>query len=209
MDMQVKNVRVEPLQIEVAEFLLVGSAPYVQNRFSSRVQAGIRETQAAGSQSKKGKARQAKDFAALYKAAQYISAAGWHGQPCAAYRNAFISACRVCGFAMTRAKMSIFIEADGHDAIDGTPLIRILKGKPRHVEHMARNDNGSADIRVRAMFDDWSVKLRVRYDAGQFSSADVANLVVRAGVQVGVGEGRPDSKDSAGMGWGTFAVAGP
>jgi len=33
-------------------------------------------------------------------------------------------------------------------------------------------------------------------------------LLARVGMQVGIGEGRPDSKNSAGMGWGLFEVVG-
>jgi hypothetical protein len=47
----------------------------------------------------------------------------------------------------------------------------------------------------------------VVYDADQFTLEDVSNLLARAGMQVGIGEGRPDSKMSAGMGWGTFRIA--
>ena len=50
--------------------------------------------------------------------------------------------------------------------------------------------------------------LRMKYDAGQFTSTDIANLLVRAGAQVGIGEGRPDSKFSAGLGFGTFTLEG-
>ena len=46
----------------------------------------------------------------------------------------------------------------------------------------------------------------MRYDADQFTAVDIANLMMRVGVQVGIGEGRPDSKTSTGMGWGTFEV---
>jgi len=35
----------------------------------------------------------------------------------------------------------------------------------------------------------------------------VTNLLARMGMQVGIGAGRPDSTDSAGMGWGTFRIA--
>jgi hypothetical protein len=35
----------------------------------------------------------------------------------------------------------------------------------------------------------------------------VTNLMQRVGLQVGIGEGRPDSRESAGLGWGTFAIA--
>ena len=57
------------------------------------------------------------------------------------------------------------------------------------------------------MWEKWGAVLRVRFDADAFSVADIANLIARAGTQVGVCEGRPDSKDSAGMGWGLFAIA--
>jgi hypothetical protein len=40
----------------------------------------------------------------------------------------------------------------------------------------------------------------------QFKMADVLNLVSRCGMQVGIGAGRPDSKASAGCGFGLFNV---
>ena len=46
--------------------------------------------------------------------------------------------------------------------------------------------------------------MRVRFDADQFTLTDVANLLMRVGMQVGIGEGRPFSKNSNGMGWGLF-----
>jgi hypothetical protein len=48
--------------------------------------------------------------------------------------------------------------------------------------------------------------LRIRFDMEQFSPDDVTNLLIRAGRQVGIGEGRPDSRDSNGLGYGLFDV---
>jgi hypothetical protein len=56
------------------------------------------------------------------------------------------------------------------------------------------------------MWRNWKVDLKVQYDNSMFSKTDIANLVMRAGMQVGIGEGRPDSKKSTGMGWGTFRI---
>jgi len=39
-----------------------------------------------------------------------------------------------------------------------------------------------------------------------FTSSDVVNLFNRVGAQVGIGEGRPDSKASAGLGFGLFEI---
>jgi hypothetical protein len=48
--------------------------------------------------------------------------------------------------------------------------------------------------------------LNMRWDADQFSADDIINLLMRVGLQVGIGEGRYDSKKSAGLGWGGFEV---
>jgi hypothetical protein len=108
---------------------------------------------------------------------------------------------------MTLAKMSLFVIADGNDATEPQiPLIRILGAKPVKQEDMARVETGQPYVTVRAAYHNWSAKLRIRWDADQFSLADVSNLLSRVGMQVGIGEGRPDSKNSAGMGWGTFEI---
>jgi hypothetical protein len=103
--------------------------------------------------------------------------------------------------------MSIFVEADGRDAVDGAPLVRLQAGEPERVDMATRNATGVADIRVRPMWRDWKATIRVRYDADQFTQSDVVNLIARAGVQVGIGEGRPYSKSSNGLGYGTFSIA--
>jgi hypothetical protein len=56
------------------------------------------------------------------------------------------------------------------------------------------------------MYRNWAARLRVRYDTQQFKMVDVLNLVSRCGLQVGIGAGRPDSKASAGCGFGLFQV---
>ena len=56
------------------------------------------------------------------------------------------------------------------------------------------------------MYREWAAILRIRYDAGMFTSSDVVNLISRVGLQVGIGEGRPDSKASAGLGFGLFEI---
>ena len=117
--------------------------------------------------------------------------------PCSAFRNALISACRTAGFVMTRAKLALFVEADGYDE-DGTPLVYFTKGEPHKHIGYARNQTGVADIRSRPMWNPgWEATVRVRFDGDMFTPTDVANLMVRVGQQVGIGEGRPDSKQSA------------
>jgi len=101
--------------------------------------------------------------------------------------------------------MSIFIEADGFDFRDGTPLVRII-GTPTKDVRPVTNATGVKDFRVRARWDNWSANVRVRFDADQFSAEDVTNLISRVGLQNGLGEGRPFSKMSAGMDFGLFQI---
>lgn len=192
--------------MQTANFTIRGTAPYVQSKFSEKALLIMRETQAQGNVAKKGKKREPKDFDALYEGAIHYSDEGWAGMPANGIRAACVSACRTVGWPMTKAKLAIFVEADGFDKTERTPLVKITKGEPRHVEHAVRIQN-TTDIRVRACWDPgWEAKVRVRFDADMFCLQDIVNLIARVGMQVGLGEGRPDSRSSAGMGWGTFEV---
>ena len=192
-------------KIVTAEFRIVGTAPYVQLRFSEKAMNAMRTKMEAGSQANKKKAKEARDFDEDFRQALHVSDEGWPGIPASAFRNAMISACRLVGFKMTLAKLSVFILPDGFDRVDGVPLIKIEGTPEPHIMH-ARNATGVCDLRVRAKYLPWAATVRVQYDADQFTATDAANLMNRVGTQVGIGEGRPDSKASAGMGWGTFRL---
>jgi len=198
-------VVIKPANIQQVTFAIAGTAPYVQARFSAKAMQAMMSKMAAGSTAAKGRAKAARDFDDDYRQAMHISTEGWAGIPAGAFRQAMISACRLVGFKMTLAKLSVFVHADGFDAVDGVPLIR-LDGTPERLDMAVRNQTGVADIRVRPMWRQWTAKVRVQYDADQFTPSDVANLMQRVGMQVGIGEGRPDSRESAGLGWGTFAL---
>jgi hypothetical protein len=118
--------------------------------------------------------------------------------------------CRLVNFKMTLAKLSIFIEADGRDIYDGTPLVKIRGGcKPVMSVMPVPNANGAMDMRARPRWDKWECLLNVRFDEDQFSTSDVVNLFLRVGSQGGMGEGRPNSKNGNGLDYGLFRVELP
>jgi hypothetical protein len=200
------EVQITAPRMATAEFLITGTAPYVQQAWSKKAIQQIKDTQMAGSQAKSKKTREPKDFQKCYEEAIHRSTEGWAGFPASAIRAAMISACRLVQFKMTLAKMSIFTEPDGFDAVDGQPLVKITKGEPAYCEHMVRIMN-TCDLRSRAMWQPgWQAKVRIRFDQDQFSLTDVTNLMHRVGQQVGLGEGRADSRSSTGMGWGFFSL---
>lgn len=201
-----ERITIQPLNLKSVKLAVVGTAPLMQNRFAHKAIMQIIATQEGGTTSKSKKVRKARDFDEDFYGAMHMSSDRWVGVPASAFRNAAIDACRMAGFKMTHAKMSIFIQADGLDEVDGTPLVKLHAGKPEKTVMPVRNQTGVVDLRSRPMWREWSCDLVIQYDADQFTAEDVANLIERAGAQVGIGEGRPFSKSSAGMGFGTFSI---
>jgi hypothetical protein len=208
-----KEVVISAPNIKTLFVDLEGTSPYVQHRFSVKTKDEMKLTQQAGSVAKKGKKKEPKDFQQCYKDAQYFlkvkkGEADVNGMHAASFRCAMISACRIVNYTMTRAKLAFWILEDGYDKFEPSiPLVKFTKGAPEYFEAMVRLPNGSPDIRVRPMWQPgWRVSLRVEYDADMFSHKDLLILLHRAGRQVGIGEGRNDSPDSAGQGWGFFKI---
>lgn len=199
-------VVIRPPNIQTLEFTIRGTAPYVQHKFSEKARKEMLAKQTDATQKSKRK-KDPRDIDAEFRAATHYASEGWIGIPAPAFRAAMIDACRLVGFKMTVAKLSVFIEPDGFDADDGSPLVKLIADEPERSEMAARLETGVAMVTIRPMWRTWSAKPKVRYDADQFSATDVTNLLSRAGLQVGIGEGRPNSKKSNGMGWGTFDVA--
>lgn len=207
MKAQNQSVQIAPPNIKTASFTIEGTAPLVIHRFSQKSKNMMMDKMREGSTAKKGKKREPLDEEATFNASRYISADGWDGFNVASIRCAMISACRLVGFKMTLAKLSVFVEADGRDKDEPQfGLIKIIGAKAVMQQDIARVETGQAYVTIRAAYHNWKAKVRVRFDADQFTVADVSNLLARAGEQVGIGEGRPDSKNSAGMGWGTFGI---
>ena len=202
------SVTIKAPNFSIGEFVIVGNAPLVIHRFSAKTKQQMKEKMEIGKAAGSKKNRDPKSTDAIFDEARYVSRDGWDGFHAGAIRNALISACRLVGFKMTLAKMSLFVLADGVDRDEPQiPLIRILGTEAVKQEDMARVETGQPYVTVRAAYHGWSAKLRIRWDADQFTTSDVSNLLMRVGLQVGIGEGRPDSKNSAGMGWGTFELA--
>lgn len=211
--MKAKDKQAEPLVIlapnlQTMDIPIVGTAPLVQHRFSKKVLNDMLGKHIAGSTAKSKNKKTARDVEQDFIDATHLTEDGQYGIPAPAFRSAMISACRLIGFQMTKAKLSVFVLADDLDAEDGSPLVLLDKssGAPELHKSAVRLATGVASVAIRPMWRKWSATVRVRWDADQFTQNDVINLLARAGMQVGIGEGRPDSKKSNGMGWGTFEI---
>lgn len=77
-----------------------------------------------------------------------------------------------------------------------------IKGTPTMREDMVRIGMGTADIRYRGEFKEWSADLTIRYNPNVMSAEQIINLINMGGFANGIGEWRP-SKDGS---FGTFHV---
>lgn len=200
------KLQITPPNFKLAHFEISGQTAYVQHRFSEKTAREIEKKQKAGDQAAATRKKKTpKQFHQLWLDAQYISTEGWNGIPSSAFRNAMISACRLTGMTMVLAKQVIFIVAEGNDRKDGTPLTRIY-GKVTEPNPMPVRIGTTMDLVCRPTWPQWTAKPLIRWDDDFLSLHDVANLLQRAGQQVGIGEGRHASKSSNGVGWGEFTV---
>lgn len=205
-----QRVEINAPNFQRAVFGIRGNANLVIHNFSQKAKQQIKTSQEKGSQSKKGVKKEPKDFLQDYKDACHVSTEGWYGIPAPAFRAGMVSACRLAGFAMTLAKLGIFVVADGFEVETGKPLVKITKGEPKYFESEVRlKPSGVCDLRARPRWDPgWEAMPIIEFDADMFSLKDITNLMMRVGKQVGLCEGRPDSKQSVGQGWGTFDLIG-
>ncbi len=205
------SIQISAPNLKTVAFRIIGTSPYVQCRFGQNAIQEMKRKQEAGSVEKKSVKRKPKDFQACYLDAQYQPAGlRWSNGaiPATAFKAAMVAACRLVDFKMTDAKQCIYVECDGYDCTNMIPLVKITKGKPHYFEQPLTCANGSPDIRARPMWDPgWECIVRITYDADRFTLQDVSNLLMRAGKQVGIGEGRMASRHCVGLGWGAFEIA--
>lgn len=74
-----------------------------------------------------------------------------------------------------------------------------IKGIPEMREDMVRIGMGTADIRYRGEFKNWSTVLIIKYNENAMSLEQIINLFNVGGFSSGVGEWRPQKDGSYGM----------
>lgn len=144
------------------------------------------------------------------------------GFPVTAFKQAAISAAYRMGW--TKDKMStrgcFFIEPDASSyysgdlevdlarkAIDIIPnvpraeqLVEIHSDTPLMREDMVRVGMGSADIRYRGEFQNWSCDLKIKYNTnGAYRLDQILNMINAGGTVCGIGEWRPERDGQYGL----------
>lgn len=190
------TITLEPLKKETLRVQIKGASPLIVHAWSEKARKMMLDKQMGLPTPKKA----VKDPIADYEASMYRLPDGSHGFPATAFKAAIVGAARKFdGITMTALRGALFLLGDGPDQ-----LVRI-SGEPTMREDMVRVGMGTADIRHRAMYADWSAVLVVRYFPSMLTDEAILALVDAAGAG-GIGEWRPEKSDT-GM-FGTFEVVG-
>ena len=165
----------------------MGDAPLIVHRFSEKQKRKMLDKQMGVA----SEGREFKDPEADFRESLYTLPGGKYGFPAIAFKSAGVTACTSLGKSVTKtaARQAFHVIGDLIEIV-GTPTMR---------EDTVRVGQGTADIRYRGEFKEWSCELTIRYNARVMSDEQVINLLNVAGFAVGVGEWRPERDGQYGL----------
>lgn len=196
-----ESVRIElpKLKLEDARVTLVGDSPLIVHAWSQKA----KELMLAKQMKKAKQAKEAKD-----PWVDFLDSLYWlsprpktipvgaslkkfkFGFPSIGFKASAVGACsHIDGVTKVEARGAFHIPGEFVE-ISGTPTMR---------EDMVRVGMGTADLRYRGEFKEWSVELPIRYNVNVLSLEQIVNLFNTAGFGIGVGEWRPEKDGSFGM----------
>ena len=202
-------VEIKPIEMNTVEVTIQGDTPLIMHAWSEKAKRMMLETQQGKAKGKKKEFKNPVDdfIQSMYWLTEKPDTDGLSGEECeqafdnaikngakfgfpiTAFKQAAISAAYRMGWS--KDKMSLrgvfFIETDYGD------MVEIKSDVPQMREDMVKIGMGTADIRYRGQFNNWSTTFRLKYNVnGQYSLENILNIINAGGVVCGVGEWRPE-----------------
>lgn len=186
-------VTLPAMNIQRLQLTLVGDSPLICHAWSEKAKKQILDKQMKRAKT----AREAKDPERDFWESLYIlqddserdRAKMMFGFPAVAFKSCAVDACsHVEGITKVEARGAFHLEGD----------MVVIRGAPTPREDMVRVGMGSADIRYRGEFREWSAALNVTFNASVLSAEQIAHLFTLGGFAIGVGEWRPQRDGSNG-----------
>lgn len=210
-------IEIKPIQIVKTAVTVIGDTPLIMHAWSEKAKRMMLEAQQGKSKGKKKPIKNPVD--------DFIQSAYWltgkpvypesateeeceavfdvaiengatFGFPVTAFKQATISAAYRLGWVKNQMGLrgAFFIEGDENG------MVQIQSDAPVMREDMVKVGMGTADIRYRPQFNNWSAVLNISYNAaGEFSFENIVNAINAGGYICGVGEWRPERDGTNGM----------
>lgn len=210
-------VVIRPIEVKKATVHIVGDSPLIMHAWSEKAKRMMLEAQTG---KKKGKEREIKRPADDFVQSAYwltgkpsypdtatdeecveafeeaIANGATFGFPATAFKQASISAAYRLEWVKNQMGLRGAFFIDG----DENGMVRIYSDPPVIREDMVKIGMGTADIRYRAQFNNWSADLEITYNAaGGFSFENIINAINAGGFICGVGEWRPERDGNFGQ----------
>ena len=203
-------IEIRPIQIKTASIHIVGDTPLIMHAWSEKAKREMLEKQMKVT---KTKAKDAKNPVEDFIRSMYwltpmpeqmtqegfeeaIANGARFGFPVTAFKQAAISAAYRMGWAKDKMSMrgSFFITGDENQ------MLEIKSDPPIMREDMVKIGMGTADIRYRGEFRNWSADIEISFNEnGQHSLEQIINIINAGGYVCGVGEWRPERDGQYGM----------
>lgn len=210
-------IEIKPIELQKFKLKIIGDTPLIMHAWSEKAKREMLDAQQG---KKKGKKKDPKnpvvDFIdSMYwlndkpdvdcnmeetecekKFNEAIKKGARFGFPVTAIKQAAISAAYRMGWVKNKMELrgAFFIDSDP----DG--LVEIKSDVPIIREDMVRVGMGTADIRYRGEFRNWSSELTISYNVnGQHSVDAIVNIINAGGYICGIGEWRPEKDGQYGM----------
>ena len=192
------EIHVPVMKRGVVRARIIGATPLFQNRMAAKAI----QTLLVG-----GRKKTAADRAALKHDphAEFLASADLvEGGPTAVGLNAIAIKAAMCtaaletsGISKTGAQRLLFVPGD-HVPLFGTPQLRMDVVRSADVAR-------TPDVRSRAFYPKWGAEVEIHFVYPQLSVHSVINLLINAGVLVGVGDYRQEKGKGS---YGSFRVIG-
>jgi len=202
-------VEIRPLDIKEVKIKIIGDTPLIVHAWSEKAKRMMLESQM---KTTKTKARELRDPFADYIDSMYWltekpepteeafemavkNGAKW-GFPVGAIKMAANSAAYRLGWVRNQMGLrgAYFLKSEFGDMAQ-----IITENPPVMREDMVRIGLGSADLRYRGEFRDWSMELTLEYNAsGDMTLEQIVNVINAGGYTTGLGEWRPEKDGTFG-----------
>lgn len=203
-------IEIRPIEIKKVALKLVGDTPLIMHAWSEKAKKEMLDKQMKATKTKSRDAKNPiEDFIrSMYwlspmpqEMTEYgfdtaISEGARFGFPVTAFKQAAISAAYRLGWSKDKMSMrgSFFIEGDENQ------MIEINSDVPTMREDMVKVGMGTADIRYRGEFRNWSADIVISYNVnGTHTLEQIINIINAGGYVCGIGEWRPERDGQYGM----------
>lgn len=137
----------------------------------------------------------------------YYLDTGKYGFPATAIKNAMVTACTSAQKEITKvaAKQSFYVKGEAGHMIGAsgfeTPvdMVPVVSPNPPSMREDAVRIGMTSDLRYRGQFTPWAMIVEIIYNQSVVTQSTVLNLLDIAGMQVGVGEWRPERNGNYGL----------